>query len=173
MLMLSAGATFGIGDRLWAAARTGSVPVWVALFPVCAYTAFVVVYAIDRWLLIKRRNYPLGRALAQVIVVILFLALLWPHQAEELRATRRSPIVADRALRLLRDPDPQVRAAMCELLALRAQASASEQVAGLAETDRSEEVREACSAARDRLQALGDATPDPDAPTASPPDHDR
>lgn len=155
MLVLSAGATFFLGDRLWAAARTGSVPISVALIPVSAYIAFVAVYAVDRWLLVKRRAYPLGRAIMQALFVMLFLALLLPHQASELRATRDAPNVADRALRLLRDTDPEVRAAMCELLALRAQVTARERVAELAERDRSPTVREECAKASERLAALG------------------
>ncbi|MBI3178989.1 MAG: hypothetical protein HYZ27_04970 [Deltaproteobacteria bacterium] len=157
MLIASAGAVFALGDRLWAAARGGSLPMWAALLPPCMFTLFVVVYAVDRWLLVKRRGYPTGRAFFQVAFALLFVTLLWPQQAAELQATRLSE--PDRALRLLRHGEPEVRASMCELLALRAQLSAHDDIARLAATDRSPVVRTACATALERLEAMSGDLP--------------
>ena len=156
MLFVSAGTDFLLGDRLWAAARGGALPFFVPLVPVCAFTVFVVVYTVDRWLLVKRRNYPLGRAFFQVALAILFATLLWPHQASEIQATRRTAKTQDGAMRLLDHKEPDVRAAICELLALREQVEAAPRIAILAETDSSPEVRSACKAALMELRAGDD-----------------
>ncbi len=157
MLFSSAGAVFVLGDRLWAAARGGSLPTWAALLPPVTFTLFVVVYAADRWLLVKRRAYPTGRAFFQVAFAILFVSLLWPQQAAELQATRATE--PDRALRLLRHSDPEVRASMCELLALRAQLNAHQEITRLAGGDKSPLVRNACAAALERLEAMSHELP--------------
>lgn len=158
MLVLSAGTAFWLGDRLWEAVRGGKMPIWVALIPPTAFTLFAMVYAVDRWLLVKRRGYPLARAFIQVVFALLFVGLLWPHQASEFRATRRGQ-EPDRAVRLLRHKDPDVRAAMCELLGLRVQATARERITTLADDDRSPEVREACRAALSRFETTNAHVP--------------
>jgi hypothetical protein len=127
--------------------------------PVCAFTLFVVVYTLDRLILVKRRHYPTGRAFFQVVFAVLFLSLLWPHQATRMQQARDATAPTDRAVRLLRHPEPDVRAVACELLGLRAQESAVERVAALAENDVSEDVRDACRKALDRLQAIGASIP--------------
>ncbi|MBI5509426.1 MAG: hypothetical protein HY903_11805 [Deltaproteobacteria bacterium] len=152
MLFASAGAAFLLGDRLWAAARGGTLPVWVALVPVSAFTAFVAVYTVDRWLLVKRRNYPLGRAFFQVALAILFAILLWPHQASEIQEARRGAGAADPVLRLLDSREADVRAAMCELLALRRQVTALPHIERRAAVDGTAAVRAACGAAAIKLK---------------------
>lgn len=158
MLVVSAGAAFWLGDRLWEAVRSGQMPIWVALIPPTSFTLFAMVYAVDRWLLVKRRGYSLARAFIQVVFALLFVGLLWPHQASEFRTTRRGQ-EPDRAVRLLRHADPDVRAAMCELLGLRAQVGARQHIAALSENDRSPDVRDACKSALNRLEALGADVP--------------
>ena len=153
MLVVSAGATFWFGERLWQAARTGSLPTWAALLPVCAFTLFVVVYSIDRLLLVKRRNYPTGRAFFQIVFALLFIGLLWPGQASRFQEARKVTGEPDTAIRLLKHRDPAVRAVACELLGLRADVGAVENIAAVAESDRSMEVRRACTAALERLRA--------------------
>jgi hypothetical protein len=168
MLFLSAGAAFLLGDRLWAAARGGALPLYVPLIPVCAFTAFVVVYSVDRWILVKRRNYPLGRAFFQVALAILFATLLWPQQASEIRAIRRTTATHDRALRLLDNKDADVRAAMCELLARRRQIEALPRLQALTDADPSAEVRATCKVAAEELQAIGAEAGDTVPPTGQP-----
>ncbi|MEE8410642.1 MAG: hypothetical protein V3T05_13655 [Myxococcota bacterium] len=158
MLVLSAGAAFWLGDRLWEAVRDGRMPIWVALIPPTTFTLFVLVYAVDRWLLVKRRGVPIARACLQVVFALLFVGLLWPHQASELRATRRSQ-EPDRAVRLLRHADPDVRAAMCELIALRAQVTARDRITAMADGDKSPDVRDACRRALSRLETIAAGVP--------------
>lgn len=151
VLVISAGTAFWFGDRLWAAARGGALPVWAALLPACAFTLFVILYAADRWLLVTRRGYPAGRAFFQVVFALLFLSLLLPQQASELQATRRSGMQADYGIRLLDSDEADGRAAACELLGLRGQAGVRERIAELARKDPSPLVRRACSQAEARL----------------------
>ena len=168
MLFLSAGTAFLLGDRLWAAARGGALPVYVPLIPVCAFTAFVAVYTVDRWLLVTRRNYPLGKAFFQVALAILFAALLWPQQASEMRAVRRTVTTPDRAVRLLDHKDADVRATMCELLALREQVEALPRLQALADNDPSPEVRAGCKLAAQELREMESDAGDSILPTGEP-----
>ena len=115
-----------------------------------------------------RRNYPLGRAFFQVALAILFATLLWPHQASEIQAARRTTTTPDRALRLLDNPDADVRAAMCELLALREQADALPRLDAMADADKSPDVRAACKIAADELREVGGEADDTLLPTGEP-----
>ena len=151
MLVVSAGTTFLLGDRLWQAARSGTVPTWTALLPVCAFTLFVLVYAVDRLLLVRRRHYPTGRAFFQIVFALLFIGLLWPGQAHQLQEARRAHRADDRAARMLHHRDPDVRAFACEQLATRA--DLTDEIAALAAHDRVQEVRRVCTAALVRLRA--------------------
>jgi hypothetical protein len=152
MLLASASVALLLHDYLWRSAREGHLPVWVPLVPVATFTLFVVVYVIDRWLLIHRRHYPPVRALFQVAITVAFLALLWPQQASELRRSRADSR-DNRDQGLLAYSDPEVRAAACELAGYRGQLELLSRIEHLAEADRSAEVRAACQAAADRLRS--------------------
>jgi hypothetical protein len=151
MLVVSAGATFWFGDRLWQAARSGTLPTWAAILPVCAFTLFVVVYSVDRLLLVRRRNNPTGRAIIQIVFALLFIGFLWPGQAHQFRAAREMTSAEDRALRMLRHRDPDVRAFACEHLAQRT--DLVDDIAAIAESDRSSDVRQTCAHALERVRA--------------------
>jgi hypothetical protein len=158
MLVASAGTAFLIGDSLWAAARHGDVPLWAPLAPAVLFTLFVVVYTVDRWLLVTRRRYPLGRAFFQVAFALVFLSLLWPSQAASWREARTAQLEqGDYALRLLDHSDPSVRAAACELLGLRGQATAEERIHELAIGDEARLVRERCTAALEDMRRHAEA----------------
>jgi hypothetical protein len=160
VLVVSAGTTFLLDDRLWQAARRGTLPTWVALLPVCAFTGFVVIYSVDRLLLVKRRNYPTGRAFFQIVFALLFIGLLWPEQASRFQEARRVAHGDDRAIRLLKHRDPDVRAIACELLGLRADVDVVDAITEMAEKDRSADVRQACTVALERLRAGAPLDPD-------------
>ena len=128
LLVTSAGATFLLDERLWSAARLGSIPMWAPLIAPALFTVFVAVYTIDRWLLVRRRVSSIGRAALQVAFAIIFLSLLWPQQATQYRETVRVRRAEDYAVLLLRHHQADVRAAACELLGLRAQISEGAQV---------------------------------------------
>jgi len=153
MLLLSAAVTFLFNDRLWQAVRSEALPAWVALAPVAAFTAFVVVYAIDRLLLLRRRHFPPGRAFFQVGLAVLFLTLLWPQQAAEFKRAQHDPGAVELSPELLAHREATVRAAGCELAGLKAQVDLREQVARLAKDDGAPLVRAACELALERLNA--------------------
>ncbi len=151
-LVLSAGTSLLLGDRLWNSARQGDLPSWAPLFPSITFTIFVVIYAVDRWLLIKKHNYPPGRALFQVGFAIVFLTLLWPQQADEFR--KSETVYSDRALRLLKHRDADVRALACEVLGLKGEPGVLPSLELAASSDRAPQVREACKKAASQLQAV-------------------
>ncbi len=158
-LVASAAAVFFLGDQLWTAARQGDVPIWMPLVAPSIFTLFVVVYAFDRWLLVRRRASSLGRAVLQVVFAIIFLSLLWPQQASQYRETMRARQAEDYAVMLLRHRQAEVRAAACELLGLRAQISQGPQIQKLAEADDSPRVRAVCHQALERLTAESAESP--------------
>jgi hypothetical protein len=153
VLVVSAGASFLLGDRLWHAAQVGTLPRWAALAPACAFTLFVVIYTIDRLLLVTRRRYPTGRAFFQIAFAVLFLGLLWPTEVSRLQESRRRATQPDAVLRLLGHRDDDVRAAACELLAWRGDTEAAPALEKLAAKDPSAEVRAACARAVAGLHA--------------------
>lgn len=155
MLVLSAGTSVFFGDRLWTAAREGSLPLWAPLLAPAAFTAFVVVYTVDRWLLVRRHHYPLTRALFQVAFALVFLTLLLPQQASELRQLRRAEVnIREPAMLLLAHPEAGVRAATCELLSGRIAGDVYQRVLEVAHNDVAPQVRESCSHAIGRLRPL-------------------
>lgn len=119
-----------------------------------AFTAFVLIYGVDRWLLVRRRHFPPVRALFQFAVATAFLAFLWPDQLSQWRAASGDQQIADPVVTLLGHRDEQVRAAACELLGWREQRDASSIVQKHAQTDRSTFVRQACEKALNRLDTV-------------------
>lgn len=147
LLAASAGGAFLLGGRLWALVHEGGLPVWAPLVAPIAFTAFVILLAIDRLLLVRRHGYPFVRALVQVGLAVAFLSFLWPSQAAEWRAARAHDRELGPGHQLLRSSDPLVRAAACELLAYRGQKAATARIEQLAQHDRNPAVRDACSRA--------------------------
>ncbi len=164
MLVTSAVFAFFLDGVLWAKARDGSLPVWAPLIPVITFTAFVAIYVVDRWLLIKKQQYPVVRALFQVGIAVAFLSLLWPGQASELKRARQTK-PKDPAAALLWHRDAPVRAAACELLGLRMQADSAPRMAELVHDDPSQAVRAACSQALTRLDVVGERPGDAEGAT--------
>ena len=157
MLLLSAAMTWLCGDDLWRAWRAGTLPVWAPLAPPVTFAAFVVVYMVDRYLLVLRRRYSASRALWQVGFALVFLTLLLPSQATELRQIRSHVGGAiEPAQLLLEHDDPQVREAACALLASRFAPEIYERVQGMAHHDPSATVRAGCAAALEKLHAAAE-----------------
>ena len=167
MLALSALGTFLVGDRLWAAARVGDVPLWTPLVAPGAFTAFVIVYAADRWLLVRAVRYPVARAIVQVAFAVVFMSLLWPHQASELRQAKAITHEADVAVRMLESPNEEVRALACEVLGWRVQISAEEALQRVVRDDPAAQVQARCREALGRLQGAT-APPSPVSPLSPP-----
>jgi hypothetical protein len=150
MLVASAFAAFFLDAPLWEAARQGNVPEWAPLLPAVTFTAFVIIYAIDRLLLVQRRNYPLARALFQVAAGVVFLTFLLSHQAAALRANRAA-LPSGGMTRLLAHRDAEVRAAACELAGYRRDVTVAPRLDELARRDADPMVRATCAEAIARL----------------------
>lgn len=125
MLVLSAAASFLASDRVWLAAELGRISPWVPLVAPGLFTVFVVVFAVDRWLLVRRKAYLLSRAAAQMVLAVLFLFFLWPPQTSQYRNLRREGPKRASLARLFKHPNPQVRAAACDLVVLQLKAGIS------------------------------------------------
>ena len=159
MLMLSAGAMLLLTDQLWAGVRQGDLPIWAAIIAPTAFTVFAIIYAIDRWLLVRRRHYPLARAFFQVAFAVLFLAVLVRPQALEYRQAKEDAAHPNATVNLLKHREPGVRGATCELLGLRGDLTAYAEIEGLILRDTSAHVRERCTRALEQLRAIGAQTP--------------
>jgi hypothetical protein len=153
LLLSSAATTFFFGERLWAAVESGELPLWVPLMAPGAFTLFVAVYTLDRWMLVRRRASSLGRALLQVAFAMVFMTLLWPQQTTRFREARRAAHGVDDVVRLLEHGDPDVRAAGCELVGWRAETDRYAAIDTLANHDPSPRVRGVCREALTRLSA--------------------
>ena len=164
MLLASVGMTFVFGDKLWTAASTGAFPLWLAALPMVSFTGFVVLYAIDRWFLVKRSHYPLSRALFQIAFALVFLSTLLPRQASEYKQARSQRQNIRAPTELLRHKDPSVRAASCELLGFQNNTEALSALSALSQSDPSSEVRAICQQAQDKLSALKPPPPKKPAP---------
>ena len=161
VLASTAGVTVLFSDRLWAAFREGALPVWAPLLAPALFTVFVTVYTVDRWFLVRWRGYPLSRAFFQVAFALVFLTLLLPQQASEMRVPKHAANAEQPALQLLAYPDEAVRAATCSILAGPPAPDVYNRVTTLAHSDPSDAVREQCAHALERLHAAALGT-DPD-----------
>lgn len=146
MLVLSAGASFLLGGVLLNAAREGDIPSWSPMVPGIMFTLFVIVYAADRGLLVKRHHYPMGRAIFQVAFALVFLTLLWRQPNGRADGLPYESDGRDYAVQLLGHNDSRVRAAACELLGLRGDPSTLSQIEN-ATNDPNEIVRSSCNTA--------------------------
>jgi hypothetical protein len=153
---------------LWEAFGAGDLSLWVPLVAPVAFTVFVIIYTIDRWLLVKRRQYPLVRAFVQVGVTLVFLTSLMQRQAVEYKEATEIQASPEAVSELLEHREARVRAAGCELLALRGELPHYPSIEALALRDKSPVVQERCAKALGALRAMSRKT-QPPTPKPAPP----
>lgn len=103
-----------VQPALSSAVQRGALrPLWMFL-PFSSFSVLFVLYGLDRWILVRRRRYPAGRAFFQVAFGLIFALLLLPTTMREWD-TRR-PQGLDR---LLQHPDAEVRRVTVEALGFR------------------------------------------------------
>lgn len=112
---LSAVAALFLEPALAGAVKRGALSAPWLFIPIAMYGVFVLAYAGDRMLLVKRRNYPAGRAFFQVAFAMVFGLLLLPETYRDWNERRR-PAGIDR---LLVHRDPQVRQVAVEAIGYR------------------------------------------------------
>ncbi len=144
-LLLSAAALTLLGvPELGRAVAAGRWPRAALALPPATLAAFICVYAVYRYALVRAGRYPAGKALAQVALMVVVLGvivgLVLDVAQGERTAAPASPVDLARPLRA---PDANVRAMAAELVRHRDRTSALRQVPRLLELldDRSPEVR--------------------------------
>ncbi len=144
LLFLAAGLTLlGVQD-LGRAVAAGRWPRAALALPPTALAAFIAVYAAYRAALVRAGRYPAGKALAQVLLMVVALGVIAGLVLDVAQAERAVAAAAPVDLaRPLRSTDPVVRAMAAELVRHRDRESALRQVGRLIELldDRSPEVR--------------------------------
>ena len=158
-LLTSAAGSLLYTHGLWVAFGAGDLALWVPLVAPAAFTVFVIIYTVDRWLLVRRRDYPIVRAFVQVGVTLVFLTSLMQRQAVEYKAATEVQAAPEATSSLLKHREARVRAAACELLAMRGELKQYANIELLALGDKSPVVQERCSKALETLRAVGQKTP--------------
>lgn len=95
---------------LLSSTRADLVPGPIRLGAPIAFGAFLLLFALYRFALVRARRYPAGKAFFQVGASAIFLTLLLPSAARELRLPEPRQLES-----LVSDPDPAVRALACEV----------------------------------------------------------
>ncbi len=154
LLMASAAATFLFGDSLWNSVALGEVPDWAALMGPATFTLFVIIYAADRWVMVRRSQLSAGRATFQVAFALIFLSLLWPGQAAQFKKAQRVNWQLDSVelQGLLKSRTPIVRALACEILSERNDSSSAAALEKVVASDKDDRVRASCKRALTALK---------------------
>ena len=110
---LAAGGTLFVAPALRAAVARGALSeIWLRL-PLAIYGLFLLVYGVDRFLLVRRRRYPVGKALFQVAFAAIFFLIL-PNAIMRVPETGAESSVSQaksREFNGLEDSRPEVRQA--------------------------------------------------------------
>ncbi len=158
-LLTSAAGSLFYTHGLWVAFGAGDLALWVPLVAPGAFTVFVLIYTIDRWLLVRRRDYPVVRAFVQVGVTLVFLTSLMQRQAVEYKAATEKQAAPEATSSLLKHREARVRAAACELLSMQGELKHYATIEMLALGDKSPVVQERCAKALETLRAVGQKAP--------------
>jgi hypothetical protein len=114
LTVLTAAAALFLEPALAGAVHRGALASGWLFLPIALYGVFFLVYAVDRWLLVRRRRYPAGRAFFQVAFGLLFALLLLPSTIGDWNL--RQPEGEER---LLTHPDATVRKVAIEARGFR------------------------------------------------------
>lgn len=117
VLATTVATAFATHGPLWERVRLGELPLWLPFIAPALFTVFVVVFSVDRYIQVRRGTYPVGRALFQLGLAVVFLAFLWPQQTRELWAAREGPPLRS-PTELLQHPQASVRALACDAMRL-------------------------------------------------------
>lgn len=126
LLLVAVVATLEGLPALRDAARGARLPAAVGLVPAVLMGAFIVGYAVYRFTLVRAGRYPAGKAMMQIALMSVFLALLvrWGGERDVGTADAR-PVDLGRALA---STEPDLRALAAEVLRARPREEALRQV---------------------------------------------
>lgn len=114
LLALAAAAVLFLQPALAGAVKRGALPGFWLFLPMALYGAFLLAYAVDRLLLVRRRGYPAGKAFFQVTFGVMFVLLLMPSTIADFNARKGKGV-----RRYLLHPDAGVRVLAIEALGYR------------------------------------------------------
>ncbi len=164
LLLASAAATLFGAPALEQLVREGRAPRASLVAPPLLLAAFIALFAAYRFVLVRAGRCHAGKALVQVLVMVLVLSVAAPGSMERFRAagTVRSVDLS----RHLDSPDAEARALAAELARHRDQADALRYLPRLAELleDPSPEVRRQARASLTALAGTDMGGDGPDAP---------
>lgn len=136
LTLVTAAAALFLEPALQGAVQRGALaPIWL-FTPVGIYGVFFLVYAVDRAMLVRRSQYPAGRALFQVVFGIVFGLLLLPSTL----GTWNSEAPEGPA-RLMAHRNPQIRLVTVEALGFRGRSPARAQLLSQRLADTNADVR--------------------------------
>jgi hypothetical protein len=117
LLLAAVVATLEGPALLREAAKAGRIPTGLAAVPVVLIAAFIVGYAIYRFTLVRAGRYPAGKAMMQLALMSLFLALMvrWTTEPAAVDPPARPVDLA----RALASNEPDMRALASEVLRSR------------------------------------------------------
>ncbi len=143
LLALTAVAALFLQPALGGAVERGALARFWLFLPIALYGAFLLAYAVDRALLVKRRRYPAGKAFFQIAFGVLFALLLLPSTTADFAARRPEGVQ-----RYLVHSDAHARVLAIEALGFRGAEAARPYAKVLVDRldDRDEEVRRAATA---------------------------
>jgi HEAT repeat len=141
LLLASAGVTLFGTPALEQAVREGRAPAYALIVAPLLLAAFIALFAVYRFALVRAGRYHAGKAFVQVLVMVLVLTLSLPGSVERWRAAGTARAVD--LSRHLRSPDAEARALAAELARHRDMAEALQYVPRLVQLleDPSPEVR--------------------------------
>jgi hypothetical protein len=117
LLLIAVVATMGGIPAIRETARGGRIPLGLTLVPVALVGAFIVGYAVYRFMLVRAGRYPAGKAMMQVALMTLFLTLLVRWAGD-----REAGLGADHPVDVgmaMASKEPEVRALAAEVLRAR------------------------------------------------------
>jgi len=163
LLIASAAVTLFGAPAVEQAVREGRAPAYAVIVAPALLAAFIALFAVYRFQLVRAGRYHAGKAFIQVLVMVLVLTLSLPGSLERWRAagTARSVDLS----RHLRSPDAEARALAAELARHRELPEAVRYVPRLVQLlgDTSPEVRRQ---ARASLVSLAGSDPGGEGPEA-------
>lgn len=165
LIALSALAALVAEPQLTAAVARGSLsPLWLYL-PLAFFCTSLVVYAVDRALLVRRGRYPVGKALLQVAFGTIFALLLLPSTIHHYHAaTAQRP---EASVRLLRHRDSGMRRTAVRALGFQGETAERRKMLAPLLHDPSADVRSAVQAVFQVWDARPESGNHPGSPASS------
>jgi len=141
-------------------------PMW-RLVPAAVFCIALIIYAIDRVLLVRAARFPSGKAFFQVALGLALLTFHLPGGLRDYETGKIQALVRDDVVALMHHSDARVRALAAELAGRRENPAYTRDLTALLQ-DPSEDVRTAAQQALDRSKSVKQPANDGAAPVGAP-----